>query len=1093
MAMATLRSLLLLAAAAALPVEAETFASAADWAAAYTKASAAVAKLSQNDKVSIVTGIGWNKGACVGNTAAIGSVGYPQLCLQDGPLGVRYGTGVTAFTPGIMAAATWDRALMRQRGQFMGEEAKACGVHVLLGPVGGPLGKHANGGRNWEGFGPDPYLTGTAMAETVQGMQGAGIQACAKHFILNEQELNRETMSSSVDDRTMHELYLWPFADAVHAGVASVMCSYNKVNGTWACENKHIMDDLLKDELGFQGYVMTDWNAQHTTGAANSGLDMTMPGSDYGGKTILWGPQLNSAVSSGQVAKTRLDDMAKRILAAWYLVGQDAGYPAINIRANVQGTHKENVRAVARDGIVLLKNDGGALPLAKPKKLAVVGSAAVANPQGINACRDQGCDTGALGMGWGSGTASYPYFVAPYDALKTRAAADGTQLSLASSDATGSVAGAVQGADAAVVFLTADSGEGYITVERNAGDRNDLDPWHNGNALVAAVAAANPNTIVVVHSVGPVLLESILAHAGVKAVVWAGLPSQESGNALVDVLYGDTAPSGKLPYTIAKTAADYGTTISRGDDNFAEGLYIDYRHFDQKSIEPRFEFGFGLSYTNFSFAGLQVTATATSGPATGTVAPGGKADLFDTVATVTCNITNTGSVAGAEVPQLYLTLPTGAPAAPPKQLRGFDKVKLAAGAAGTVTFNLRRKDLSYWDVAKGWVVPTGTFTVWRGEAEHGTDGGALPLAKPKKLAVVGSAAVANPQGINACRDQGCDTGALGMGWGSGTASYPYFVAPYDALKTRAAADGTQLSLASSDATGSVAGAVQGADAAVVFLTADSGEGYITVERNAGDRNDLDPWHNGNALVAAVAAANPNTIVVVHSVGPVLLESILAHAGVKAVVWAGLPSQESGNALVDVLYGDTAPSGKLPYTIAKTAADYGTTISRGDDNFAEGLYIDYRHFDQKSIEPRFEFGFGLSYTNFSFAGLQVTATATSGPATGTVAPGGKADLFDTVATVTCNITNTGSVAGAEVPQLYLTLPTGAPAAPPKQLRGFDKVKLAAGAAGTVTFNLRRKDLSYWDVAKGWVVPTGTFTVSVGASSRDLPLKGTFDVA
>lgn len=710
---ALLRATLLLAAAAVVaPAQAEIMADGGvDWDAAYTKATAAVGKLSEQDKVNIVSGVGWNKGPCVGNTSPISSINYPQLCLQDGPLGIRYGTGNTAFTPGIQAASTWDRALMSQRGQFMGEEAKGCGVHVLLGPVGGPLGKHANSGRNWEGFGPDPYLTGVAMAETIQGMQGAGVQACAKHFILNEQELNRETMSSSVDDRTMHELYLWPFADAVKAGVASVMCSYNKVNGTWACENKSILNNLLKDELGFRGYVMSDWNAQHTTSSAVSGMDMTMPGSDYNGKTILWGPQLVSAVNNGQVAKTRLDDMATRVLAAWYLVGQDKGYPGINIKASVQSTHKDNVRAVARDGIVLLQNTGDILPLTKPKKLAIVGSAAVVNPKGMNTCVDQGCNTGALGMGWGSGTSKYPYFVAPYDALKTRAAADGTTLSLSSSDATGSVASTVQGADAAIVFITADSGEGYITVEKVAGDRNDLDPWHDGNALVAAVAAANPNTIVVVHSVGPIILENILKNTGVKAVVWAGLPSQESGNALVDVLYGLVAPSGKLPYTIAKSDADYGTTVSRGDDNFAEGLYIDYRHFDQKNIEPRFPFGFGLSYTNFTYGDIKVTSTATSGAASGAVGPGGKADLFENVATVTISLTNSGSVAGAEVPQLYLTLPSSSPAAPPKQLRGFDKLKLAPGAAGTVTFNLRRKDLSYWDVSKGWVVPSGTFTV----------------------------------------------------------------------------------------------------------------------------------------------------------------------------------------------------------------------------------------------------------------------------------------------------------------------------------------------------------------------------------------------
>ncbi|KAK0621951.1 glycosyl hydrolase family 3 N terminal domain-containing protein [Bombardia bombarda] len=669
--------------------------------------------MSQNDKINMVTGIGWNKGACVGNTAAVGSAGYPQLCLQDGPLGIRFGTGSTAFTPGIQAASTWDVDLIRQRGAYMGAEAKGCGVHVLLGPVAGPLGKLAAGGRNWEGFGPDPYLTGIAMAETIDGMQGAGVQATAKHFIGNEQELNRETMSSNIDDRTMHELYLWPFADAVRANVASVMCSYNKLNSTWACENDKIQNQLLKTELGFQGYVMSDWNAQHTTnGAANGGMDMTMPGTDYNGKGILWGPQLNSAVNSNQVSKGRLDDMCKRILAAWYFVGQNKGYPGINIKANVQGNHKENVRAVARDGIVLLKNEGGILPLKKPSKIAVIGSAAVNNPQGINACTDKGCNTGALGMGWGSGSVNYPYFVAPYDAIKTRAQSDGTTVNLVNSDSTSGVSSAASGADAAIVFITSDSGEGYITVERVAGDRNDLDPWHSGNQLVQAVAAANKNVIVVVHSVGPIILETILNTPGVQAVVWAGLPSQESGNALVDVLYGLTSPSGKLPYTIAKSPNDYGTAVSRGDDSYPEGLFIDYRHFDKSNIAPRYEFGFGLSYTNFTYSDITVTSTAKSGAATGAVVPGGRADLFETVATVTAVITNSGSVDGAEVPQLYITLPSSAPSAPPKQLRGFAKLKLAAGAKGTATFNLRRRDLSYWDVRQqNWVVPAGSFGV----------------------------------------------------------------------------------------------------------------------------------------------------------------------------------------------------------------------------------------------------------------------------------------------------------------------------------------------------------------------------------------------
>ncbi|KAH6631274.1 glycoside hydrolase superfamily [Chaetomium tenue] len=709
--MTTLRNFALLAAAVLARVEAIE---AADWAAAEASAKTALAKMSQQDKVSIVTGIGWDKGPCVGNTAAINSINYPQLCLQDGPLGIRFGTGSTAFTPGVQAASTWDIDLMRQRGEYLGAEAKGCGIHVLLGPVAGALGKIPHGGRNWEGFGTDPYLAGIAMAETIEGLQSSGVQACAKHYIVNEQELNRETISSDVDDRTMHELYLWPFADAVHANVASVMCSYNKINGSWGCENDHAQNGLLKKELGFKGYVVSDWNAQHTTnGAANNGLDMTMPGSDYNGNNVLWGPQLSNAVNSNQVSRDRLDDMAKRILTSWYLLGQNSGYPNININANVQGNHKENVRAVARDGIVLLKNDEGVLPLKKPGKVALVGSAASVNSAGPNACVDKGCNTGALGMGWGSGSVNYPYFVAPYDALKTRAQADGTTLSLHNSDSTNGVSGVVSGADVAIVVITADSGEGYITVEGHAGDRNHLDPWHDGNALVKAVAAANKNTIVVVHSTGPIILETILATEGVKAVVWAGLPSQENGNALVDVLYGLTSPSGKLVYSIAKRPEDYGTSPSKGsNDKFTEGLYVDYRHFDNAKIEPRYEFGFGLSYTEFTYADLSVTSTVTAGPASGETIPGGAADLWETVATVTASITNSGEVEGAEVAQLYITLPSAAPSTPPKQLRGFTKLKLEPGASGVATFNLRRRDLSYWDAGRGqWVVPAGEFTV----------------------------------------------------------------------------------------------------------------------------------------------------------------------------------------------------------------------------------------------------------------------------------------------------------------------------------------------------------------------------------------------
>ncbi|KAH8649701.1 beta-D-glucoside glucohydrolase [Tricladium varicosporioides] len=699
-----------------------------DWATAYTKARATIEKLSQADKVGMVSGVGWQKGPCVGNTEKVDSIGYPALCLQDGPLGVRYPQNVTAFPAGITAGSTWDRSLIYARGFALGEEAKALGVHVQLGPVAGPLGKIPRGGRNWEGFSNDPYLAGVGMAETIQGMQSAGVQACAKHYVGNEQELNRDSQSANIDDRTNHELYLWPFADAIKANVTSVMCSYNKVNTTWTCESEKLLKGILKDELDFQGFVVSDWGAQHTTaGSANAGLDMTMPGDNFSGGNILWGPQLTSAIESGEIPQSRLDDMVLRILAGWYLVGQDSSYPSVTGWTswnggkggpNVQSDHKTVARAIARDGIVLLKNEKGALPLKKPASLAIIGSDAIVNPKGANACVDRACDNGTLAMGWGSGTAEFPYLIGPYDAIKAQATIDGTTLTTSVTDDPTAGATAAKAAATALVFINSDAGEGYLTVEGAFGDRLNLDPWHKGNDLVAAVANTGKPTIVVVHSVGPLILEPILALPTVVAVVWAGIPGQESGNGLADILYGSSSPSGKLPYTIAKSAADYGVDVLKTDDSYTEGLYIDYRRFDKEAITPRYEFGFGLSYTTFAYSSLK-TSSVSSAPSTSIKAPGGIANLYDTVATISATITNNGTVPGAEVAQLYIGLPSSAPASPVRQLRGFSKVMLKAGESATVTFALRRKDLSFWDVVgQKWVLPTGKFGVWVGSSSR---------------------------------------------------------------------------------------------------------------------------------------------------------------------------------------------------------------------------------------------------------------------------------------------------------------------------------------------------------------------------------------
>lgn len=304
------------------------------WQVSYDKARKLVERMSLPEKVNITTGTGWAQDLCVGNTAPAVNVGFPALCLQDGPLGIRFADHITSFPAGITVGATWNRDLMRRRGAAHARQARLKGVHVLLGPAMGPLGRNPAGGRVWEGFGSDPVLQGVAAYETIQGIQSQGIIATAKHLIGNEQEHFRksfewgipEALSSNIDDRTLHELYLWPFAESVRAGVASVMCSYQMVNNSYACANSKLMNGILKDELGFQGFVQSDWLAQRSgVASALAGLDMSMPGDGLhwlDGKS-LWGNQLTLAVLNGSLPVSRLNDMVTRVVATWYQLGQD--------------------------------------------------------------------------------------------------------------------------------------------------------------------------------------------------------------------------------------------------------------------------------------------------------------------------------------------------------------------------------------------------------------------------------------------------------------------------------------------------------------------------------------------------------------------------------------------------------------------------------------------------------------------------------------------------------------------------------------------------------------------------------------------------
>lgn len=837
------------------------------WAKSYEKAAKMVSKMTLAEKVNVTTGTGWQMGLAVGTNAPAVYVGFPQLQLQDGPLGIRFADNITAFPAGITVGATWNRQLMYARGKAHAIEAHQKGVNVLLGPCVGPLGRMPAGGRNWEGFGADPYLQGIAGAETVKGIQSEGIMATIKHFVANEQEHFRQpwewglphAVSSNIDDRTLHELYAWPFGDAVKAGVASVMCSYNQLNNSYACGNSKLLNGILKDELGFQGFVMSDWLAQRSgVGTALAGLDMTMPGDGlrWANGESLWGPQLTRSILNGSVPLERLNDMVTRIVAAWYQLGQDdekkfprqppnfsswtnerLGLPSegspspqekveVNKFVNVQANHSIIAREVAAEGTVLLKNEDllplsrKGLPDAKLKmrrdnirratgqvrsgkfRVGIFGDDA-GEGKGPNHCKDRACNQGTLGSGWGSGAVEFPHLVTPIQALREEFDLNKVELHdfLTDKPPHGTAAAAgLADLELCIVFANADSGEGFAQWDNVQGDRANLKLQKNGDSLIENVASrcgsGVSDVIVVIHAVGPVLMEKWIDLPNIRAVLLAHLPGQESGHALTDILFGDVNPSGHLPFTIGQSLEDYGpgakimylpnAVIPQQD--FKEGLYIDYRYFDKNDIEPRFSFGFGLSYTTFNISKIHVTPKKTKSalpaprpspvakppsystsipPASEALFPagfralkkyiypyldsvddmvsdaypypegyhttqplsgaggdeGGNPDLWEVYVTVAVEVANTGHVAGAAVPQLYLSYPEqgeGGVDFPVRVLRGFDKLFLKPGERRTVEFGVTRRDLSYWDVERqNWVmVVEGEYRFGVGESSR---------------------------------------------------------------------------------------------------------------------------------------------------------------------------------------------------------------------------------------------------------------------------------------------------------------------------------------------------------------------------------------
>lgn len=740
------------------------------WTAAFQQASNFVSQLTLEEKAQLVTGA---PGPCVGNIGPIYRLGFNGLCLQDGPLAIREATYASVFPAGLSVAASWDKDMARTRGVDMAQEFKGKGANVALGPVAGPLGRSGYGGRGWEGFSPDPYLTGELFAETIEGMQSTGLQACAKHYIGNEQETQRnpsvtasgetiEAVSSNIDDRTMHELYLWPFQNAVKSGVSSVMCSYNRINGSYGCQNSKTLNGLLKDELGFQGYVMSDWEATHSGyPAADAGLDMDMPGGIPFVTQLptYFGPNITASVNNGSLAEDRLDDMCRRIMSPYFLLQQNsASYPKVDAESgalnffpvanydfnytlgpanvDVRDDHAQGIRELGAAGTVLLKNLNNTLPLKTPANIGIFGNDAGEPTDGLYFDGDGdlgnvGFEFGVLPSGGGSGTGRFTYVISPLEAIKNKVNSYNPKAlvqyvlnNTLVNQASGYSILAPVPPEVCIVFLKTWATEGY--------DRPSLLVDWNGTALVETVASNCPNTIVVTHSGGLNVLP-FADNPNVTAILAAHYPGEQVGNSLVDLLWGDVNPSGKLPYTIAYNESDYSfapienstallttTDANAWQSNFEERLLIDYRHFDYFNEAVQYEFGYGLSYTTFSMSNLAVTATGsgyTALPANNAIVPGGNPALWDVLYTVSVTVSNTGSVAGAAVPQLYLGLPqpVGEDYTPVRVLRGFEKVMLEAGASQTVTFNLTRRDISYWDrFTQRWTIGTSAIGVMAG-------------------------------------------------------------------------------------------------------------------------------------------------------------------------------------------------------------------------------------------------------------------------------------------------------------------------------------------------------------------------------------------
>ncbi len=641
-------------------------------------------------------------------------LGNPTLRVTNGPVGIGEtdcrARPATELPSGMAVAASFDRAVATQMGDVIGVEARALALHVVEGP-GLNLARVPQDGRNFEYFGEDPFLTGTMGVAEIRAIQRHGVIAMAKHFVANEQETNRSTVNETIADRVLHEMYLLPFEMAVTDGkVAALMCSYNSVNGRGACEDRHHLTGVLRGQWGFSGYVQSDFWAVHSTvPTLLAGMDHEMPGT--GGANPADGPwytpeKLQAALDAHEITAADIDTALARRYRQMFRVGIfDRPIMTAPIDTARDGAI---ARSIGEAGAVLLKNRDRLLPfdVTALRSVALIGKAEYAT-KAVAGCCNGSSDVHSLST------------VTPLDGVKqvlaSLASTATVTLATVAKD-NGNLAEAVaraRSADVAVVLAGTVSDEGW--------DRPDIALADQQDAMVSAVAAANPHTVVVLKDNASVLLPWI---DQVPAVLETWFPGQEDGGIMARLLFGVVTPSGKLPVTFTRSAADLpantprqwpgvnpqGNTVRVGrSDNaatsveYSEGLRMGYRWYDARGIAALFPFGYGLSYTTFRLSRLEVSPRASDGAHP---------------IVVRFTVENTGRSRGAEVPQVYMGLPDASDE-PPKRLVGFEKVWLEPGARSVIRLVIDPKasnhPLSRWDTtAQKWVTSGGTYRVFVG-------------------------------------------------------------------------------------------------------------------------------------------------------------------------------------------------------------------------------------------------------------------------------------------------------------------------------------------------------------------------------------------